>query len=183
MPKNRPITDIWGKDFNWSGIDLKIKTGLWDYYQRISSTKTGLYLHGIAGSGKTTIAVNMGIEWNKMNHQYQAKAIDWIELLQAIKTFPENRSMEQFSMIYNLEHCHNKRLIIFDDFGAGRYTENAIEVTENIIRRLEKVGVICIFTSNVSPEKIIELYSDQVWSRICGMTVQIEMGGRDWRVR
>ena len=182
LPKNRPIANIWTDDFQWNDIYPKDILFLNKWRGMVPDVKTGIYLHGIAGSGKTTVAVNMGMCWDRKCN-YKTRAYDWIDLIKAIKTLPDYRSQEEFAMIYNLEKGQTKSLIIFDDFGAGKYTENVIETTENIIRRLEKVGAICIFTSNVTPEKIVEIYSEQVWSRICGMTVQIELGGRDWRVR
>jgi len=54
--------------------------------------------------------------------------------------------------------------------------------TENILRQLEKNGVIVILTSNMPPEKIPEIYPEQVYSRIMSMVALIKTDGKDYRL-
>lgn len=101
-----------------------------------------------------------------------------------MKTFPERRDMEQNAIILNLQNnSFRNGLLIIDDFGAGRITEAVADSIETLIRNWEKKGTNIIFTTNISPDKIMVTFNEQLWSRICGMTVPIEITGRDWRVK
>jgi DNA replication protein DnaC len=182
LPTNRPITNIWSKDFIW--CDGDVKKNIRAFWERIPKVNSGLLIHGIAGTGKTTIAVNIAREWKRKVPGAHIGGYDFFDILNAMKTFPERRDIKENAILWNLQNnTFPNGLLIIDDFGAGRITEAAADSIETLIRNWEKKGTNIIFTTNISPDKIMEIFNEQLWSRICGMTVQIEITGRDWRVK
>jgi DNA replication protein DnaC len=141
-----------------------------------------MFLQGTAGTGKTTIAVNICNEWKIKAPIAHIGAFDFFEILTAAKTFQEQRTAQQEAILWNLQNSRYDLLVI-DDFATGRITEAAADVIEIMVRTWEKKGLTVIFTTNVNPDKIVEMFNEQLWSRICGMTAYVELTGNDWRVR
>ena len=187
LPEHRPFTPIYSDKFLWEE-NRDVEKVIMNYYNHIPDVKTGLFLSGPAGTGKTTIAVSIGQRWlvETPPRDRYVHAYDWFDLCDSIKTLPEYRSQKQQALLFNLTYLPSygkpHGLMIIDDFASGRMTENVLSETEKIIRNLEKQGSIVIFTTNAKPDKIIELYNDQVWSRICSMTFHVELSGKDHRV-
>ena len=143
-----------------------------------------MFIQGSAGTGKTTIAVNIANEWKHKAPSSNVAGYDFFNLLTAIKILPEDRSMEQNATLWNLQNSgFIGGLVVIDDFAAGRITEAAADTVETLIRNWEKKGTNVIFTTNVHPDKIVDIFNEQLWSRICGMTAYVELTGKDWRVK
>jgi len=172
------MTNIWNKDFIWHNAETKKKIEV--YWDDIPVVGIGLFIYGAAGTGKTTIAVSLARWWKYRSPISRVVGYDFFDILSAIKTLPEYRDLKQNATLWNLQNSKYDLLVI-DDFGAGRITDAAADTVETMIRTWEKKGTIVIFTTNVHPDKIVETFNEQLWSRICGMTAYIEIEGKDWR--
>ncbi len=182
LPESRPLTNIWKNDFVWCNKDAREKVV--NFWNRIPVTHIGMFLQGPAGTGKTTIAVNIANEWKRKAPSSNVVGHDFFDILTAIKTLPEYRTVEQNATLWNLQNSgFSGGLIVIDDFAAGRITEAAADTVETLIRKWEKKGTNVIFTSNIHPDKIVETFNEQLWSRICSMTAYVELTGKDWRIR
>ena len=188
LPCDKPVLNAFESDlFDWNCVSTEDRETLFKYYQKLPNVKKGFFLYGPAGTGKTTVAVNIGNELTRKlsiekGRQWKPiRAYPWFKLSEAIKTFPKDRTQEQESMIYNLKKGYVPELIIFDDFAAGSMSNTVQDDIEFIIRRLEMKGANVIFTGNIIPQIITKIFNEQLFSRIASMTVIIEFNGEDWR--
>ena len=75
-----------------------------------------------------------------------------------------------------------KRLII-DDIGAEKVTEWVRERLVSIINTRVSSGLSTIYTSNLSPDELVEQFEERVGSRVIGCSQIVKISGKDRRGR
>lgn len=167
-------------------------------------TGVGLYLFGVpskenpkgTGTGKTTAAVAILIEYLRQRTIMETKKERRIEEVPAFFM-----KMAKFQNVYNSQFRGSKEvtdtnadkyqalkkkmqkcdLLVLDDIGLRGTTEALQNEIYEIIDDRDTNGRATIFTSNVPLEEIAEILSEQIASRIEGMTYAIGFGGKDYR--
>ena len=71
--------------------------------------------------------------------------------------------------------------LVLDDLGVERGTEWEEEVLYGLIDARYAEEMFTVVTTNASLEKIEEISSGRIWSRLHEMCSWVEMTGRDWR--
>lgn len=135
-----------------------------DNFDEIKKTKTGLYIFGDTGNGKTYIASAIANELLHKGYKVlMTKNNDAIKQLNETSTYFK-------SLILEMD------LIIIDDFGANRETDFQLEQVYNLINFLYSNKKVVIFTTNIPR---IELGNEQnitkkrIYDRVIEMTYGI----------
>lgn len=164
----------------------------------------GLYLYGVpneanpkgTGTGKTTTAIALIIEYLRERVRMEAKGIKPIDGLPAYFV-----KMSKFQNVYNSMFRGSKDkteeaanifsalkkkmtsadLLVIDDIGLRGMTEALQNELYEVIDEREMNGRSTILTSNTPLDDMGEIVSEQVVSRIDGMAYQIPLGGKDYR--
>lgn len=164
----------------------------------------GLYLFGVpskenpkgTGTGKTTAAVAIIIEYLRQRTIMESKKERPIDEVPAFFM-----KMAKFQNIFNSQFRGSKDttdanadkyqllkkkmmktdLLVLDDIGLRGTTESLQNEIYEIIDDRDTNGKATIFTSNVPIDQINEILSEQIASRIEGMTFAIPFGGKDNR--
>jgi DNA replication protein DnaC len=164
----------------------------------------GLFLYSVpnkenplgTGTGKTTMATAIGNEYLKARIIEHASGKRLIEVQPTLFV-----RVAEFQNLYNkqfrgtveeqeeisskfsslVERMKEAELLILDDISLRSSTEALTNVIYEIIDDRYISGKPIIFTSNYPVQKIGEILSPQVQSRIEGMTEQIAFVGKDFR--
>lgn len=164
----------------------------------------GLFLYSVAsasnklgtGTGKTTTATALGNEYLKariIEHasgktEIKHQPTVYIRVAELQNTYNKQfrggfDEQEQATSKFNkmLKRMENAELLIMDDISLRASTEAFTNVLYDILddRYINEKPII--FTSNFPIEKIGEVLSPQIQSRIEGMTEQIAFKGKDFR--
>lgn len=141
-------------------------------------TRTGLYLWGPPGSGKTTLA------WALMEIAAK-KALSTLgyEMPHLLATAREAMKLEADAPG---RACREVKLLLLDDLGAERFTEFAAQTVGEIITYRYSQHLPTLFTSNLSPERLREpstpwlgSYADErIAERIREMCQPVFVGGK-----
>lgn len=145
----------------------------------------GLYIWGKStGNGKTSWACKI------MSHYFRKIAFDTgLEnegLYIFLPTFLEDlrNSFDDmdpdFEQVLSMLKCC--KLLIIDDVGTERVTEWVRERLVSIINTRVGAGLATIYTSNLSPEELLEKLGDRVSSRVLDRATVVEITGGDRRV-
>jgi len=151
----------------------KIKT----FIEEPKTEKTGLFLYGKCGTGKTYAM--MAIKKNLLLREIQFKFWNSTELS---ATFREEAVSETYRnhTINNL--MESDKLLLIDDFCAEKYSEFLEECFYRIINKCWNENIPVIISSNFSLKEISERIGDRIASRIAGMCEIIELTGKDKRI-
>lgn len=145
----------------------------------------GLYIWGKStGNGKTSWACKI------MSHYFRKIAFDTgLEnegLYIFLPTFLEDlrNSFDDmdpdFEQVLSMLKCC--KLLIIDDVGTERVTEWVRERLVSIINTRVGAGLATIYTSNLSPEELLEKLGDRVSSRVLDRATVVEITGGDRRM-
>lgn len=143
---------------------------------KAGKTQKGLYLYGLAGSGKTHLAAAIG---TKLMLDVSARFITVPELLIDIrKTFGKN---DQDNTI--LDRLASAGLLILDDLGSEKPTEWVQETLFVLIDRRYTAYRPTIITSNDSLDQLKNKLGYRIASRIAEMTEVVELRANDYRLK
>ena len=143
--------------------------------------RNGLFIYGEVGVGKTHIACAMAKEI--MNNGFEVMFYNTGKFLEMLrnefnKDFNEN---EDYKGLFQ-EAMDFKGILILDDIGAEKVSDWVIERLYLIINEKYESMIPVIFTSNCDKEILSARLGDRIVSRIAGMTVTLEIPGRDRRL-
>ncbi len=143
-----------------------------------------LYLHSTTmGCGKSSWAIRM-IEsyfnhiWPKTDLTCRALFVSVPRFLLALK---ENISGNNNYATYIQEHILSADLVVWDDIAAKVGTEFELNHLLSLIETRTSAGKSNIYTSNLNPEEMRVALGDRITSRICNLSIDIELHGKDKR--
>lgn len=142
------------------------------------SRENGLYLWGSVGSGKTHLASAIGIESIKSGRR-----------VRFVKAATVSASMGYSRMDEAIEVFKSPDLLIIDDLGMDNISEWSTSRMRLAIDSRYDTGKPTIITSNYSRNQLAQLVAQSddmtaraIASRVCEMTVAIEISGKDRRI-
>ena len=168
-------------------IDEKSYNELGEIRKNIKSFVQGgnnLYIYSnIPGNGKTSWAIKLMKEylykiWPEAQMTCKVLFINVPKFLLALKA---NISKQSDYISYINEFVNDVDLIVWDDIGTKSATEFEHEHLLSIIDSRLIEGKSNIFTSNMNPERLLELVGERLTSRIVNPSIQIEFKGADKR--
>jgi DNA replication protein DnaC len=143
--------------------------------------KSGLYLYGPIGTGKTHLASAITRKLFQKNCKYNIKFYSCPYFLDTIRKSYGNEynNRDEDDVLYEAE---NSSLLILDDIGSERATDWAIETLFKIINFRYEHCSVTIFTSNLNPDELHNNLGERTVSRIIGMCNCCCVGGSDYRI-
>jgi DNA replication protein DnaC len=142
--------------------------------RRWAEGNSNIFLFGQVGVGKTYLA-SAAMNSRKSGDCYFENVSDMLRRFrESVKTHSESRVLSEIE---------NRDAILFDDIGAHRVSDYAVEILLELLGRLvayRKRGFL--FTSNYSSEQIAERLSESVASRLLALAEPIEITGPDRRL-
>ena len=158
-----------------------IPSNIQDLVNNIKTSRKGIYIYGSCGTGKTHIcyAIVKKIE----DEMFKIKLWSLPELLRFLKRdFDEANKQKDFDNTNFAEVINFKGILVIDDIGAEKKSEWVEETLYTIINKRYEDVLPTIFTSNYSPEQLIERLGDRIVSRIVGSCDVVELKGEDKRL-
>lgn len=153
-----------GTDFKWLDAYGKVVDWMKDNHNK------GLLLMGPNGTGKTTIADK--ILRNVLNDY-------WSKVFR--KDAPVMGSFNAYTLKAADEYNYNK---FIDDIGSETLDVSYGKVTDlfsKIVYDAEKMGLMLICTSNLTPDELKQKYGMRTWDRIRSMMYQVTIKGDSLR--
>lgn len=143
-----------------------------------------LFIHStISGNGKTTWAIRM-VEsffdkiWIKSPLECRALFISVPTLLISLKDDIHEKSDY---IKYIKENITKADIVIWDDIAAKTGTEYEVNNLLSLIDTRITLGKTNIFTSNLNKDEMMKALGSRLTSRICNLSVDIELVGSDKR--
>lgn len=143
-----------------------------------------LFIHSpICGNGKTSFSIRMiesyfGKIWPKCDLSCHALFINVPRFLLALKA---NIDKPNDYATYIMDHALEADLVVWDDIAAKTGTEYEINNLLSLIDSRIGMGKSNIYTSNLNAGEIKAALGKRLASRICGMSEDIELKGKDKR--
>lgn len=143
---------------------------------------SGVFIHGVVGSGKTFLACKVMLAFMKENYVTRNGFKSYLfcnvpDLLQRLKAGIKDNL--ETSIVEELTHVD---LLIFDDIGVGKESEWFHNILYLIINHRYAEMKPTIFTSNKTEDELVHILDDRIVSRIAGMTIPIERKPKDYRI-
>lgn len=136
--------------------------------------KTGLYLYGGCGTGKTYTLY--AIYRNAILNGYRSRIYNVVELL---RLFKKDFNLDE----RNFEKCLDYEGVLFlDDLGAEKNSEFVDETLYHLINTRNEKMLPTLFSSNLSLKELAEKNGDRLASRIVEMCEVVELKGEDKRL-
>jgi DNA replication protein len=171
------------RDKNEAGIAFKVHGGNREAYDRLinyannfsKETKTGFYLYGPVGVGKSLLAKK--VMTIVLNRAYSAYITNVSKLMNDIKKELSTYSRETF------DYCISVDLLVIDDIGVEKATEYDVEQLFLILESRWREYKPIIFTSNHNLDELTSKYKDKgrLYSRINGTCFSYFIDGPDNR--
>lgn len=167
-----------------------------DLFEKLPTSRRGIFIHGDVGTGKTHIAYALRNAWEKPvertrtnllegkeeKYLHTRKALFWntTELLRSIKgDFDKSPAERERAEERLMEH---QGLLFLDDLGSERMSEWVAETFYLVINYRYNRMLPTIFTSNFGVADLAERIGDRTVSRIVGSSDVVELQGPDRRI-
>ena len=145
------------------------------YASDFSKTSPSLLLYGMTGLGKTHLSLAIAGKAVAAGHGVIYTSAQ--NLFNRLEREKFGRS-EDTNTEQSILDCD---LLIIDDLGAEFSTQFTISALYNIINCRDLEGKPTIISTNLSPEKLKDTYSDRIASRILSNYVILQFDGADIR--
>lgn len=157
--------------------NLKLCGRYCDTFSKMCENNQGLLFWGNVGTGKSFAAACIA-------HELLAKGIpvvmtSFVKLLEVIQQGDDKES----EIIRKLDSA---KLVIFDDLGAERNTDYALEKVYNIIDSRYRARLPMLLTTNLSVQDMMEeddIRYKRIYDRIFEVCYPMEFTGTSWRKR
>lgn len=136
-----------------------------------------LFVYGNCGTGKTHLSAAMQYYYN--TNSVECSLIFSADLFIKLRNSFTKAEETEFEIIKAATAAH---LVIFDDIGAQKLSDYAIEAWYGIIDARYRNESPTVFTSNLKLGEICKCMSDRIASRLASGIV-FEMGGEDRRFK
>ena len=143
-----------------------------------------LYLHShTCGNGKTSCAIKLlkaylDKIWARSAPECRGLFISVPRFLIALKNQIDN--YDEYAE-YIQAHIEKADLVVWDDIAAKTGTDYEINRLLSFIDTRISLGKSNIFTSNLSSKEIYRALGDRLGSRICNLSIEVELNGKDKR--
>jgi DNA replication protein DnaC len=141
-------------------------------------TKTGLYLFGPCGAGKTLLATKIILETDFFSKMIVSESDLYKRLTPRI-----DDPMRQKDIDEEMSRFKNIELLVIDDLGIGRATQWKTETLFEILSCRIDNALPTFFTSNETPKSLHNSIDKRNVSRISELAIPYPVGGRDHRLR
>ncbi|MHC1722532.1 MAG: ATP-binding protein [Aminipila sp.] len=144
-------------------------------FDEMYKTNTGLLLWGDVGNGKTFSACCIGNAL--LSKSVPVMITDFTKMLNKLQGMRDNR-------LEFIEEFNHYKLLIFDDFGAERSTDYALEQILYVVDQRYKNKQPVIFTTNLSVEEIKnpkDASYSRIYDRVLEMCVPVKFNGESKR--
>lgn len=146
-----------------------------DRFDEMMKKNQGLLLYGDVGTGKSFAAACIANDL--LSKKYPVIMTSFVKILSLI----QSREMQDAEILERMEKVD---LVIFDDLGAERGTDYALEKVYEIVDGRCRQNLPMIFTTNLTKEAM-ETESDirysRIYDRILGNCYPMEFKGSSWR--
>lgn len=174
---------------NWSlntyDSDLKSAKNFAKYALGKIGSIENVFLHGNAGSGKTTLACATLTEYmidQLRNHPESVKQPNLGIFINGNEFFAQLKLTMYTPEFADLESTvKTAPLLVFDDITALRFSEFATDVLYRIFDHRLSNGLPTIVTSNFSPEEFRRKVDEYLASRVLAGSLKVNVNGRDLR--
>jgi DNA replication protein DnaC len=157
----------------------------------------GLFIYGIAGSGKTLYACSLAFEFLRRSYIFpeypsgrQITFTNVPNLLEEIrasfnisKKYEEGQQEEQKTTKEILDYYSSTDILILDDLGTERSTEWTLQILQILINNRYENILPTIITSNLGLKALSEQLDDRISSRIYEMCSVKNLGKEDHRLK
>jgi len=118
-----------------------------DFWKDNLDKHCGLVLYGIAGSGKTHLAISIGKVWaNKGNKVLLIEIDEFLTRLRSSSMFKSNDEYTEYEIIQKIK---DHKLVILNDLGTNpNYTGKDFERLQSIIDIIWKHEILLVLTTN-----------------------------------
>lgn len=141
-------------------------------------SKTGLYLFGPCGVGKTLLATKIILESSAKSKLIISELDLYKRLTPRIGNFERQENIDE-----EIYWFKNVQLLIIDDLGVGATSPWKTETLFEILSyRIDK-ALPTFFTSNQTPITLLDKLDKRNISRISELSVPCYIGGKDHRLR
>jgi len=148
-----------------------------DQFELMVSKNQGLLLCGGVGTGKTFAAACIANQL--LDKGIPVVMTSFVRLIQLI----QNGDMKDTEIIEKMKRA---KLVIFDDLGAERSTDYALEKVYSIVDARYGQKLPCIFTSNIPLKEMQEdddVRFSRIYDRIFSNCYPLQLTGASWRKR
>ena len=145
-----------------------------------------LYIHSKqCGNGKTSIALRLAQSY--LNHVWLISPLTckvlFINVPRYLLEIKANISEPSEYVEHIRKNVLNADLVIWDDIGTKGLTQFEHENVLSLINARLDAGKANIYTSNLSKEELRDSIGDRLYSRVYGLSDDIELFGDDYRSR
>lgn len=138
---------------------------------------TGLFLHGVPGCGKTSLAA--GLVRELLWRGETARMVVVPRLLQALRVATWNNRVDEQEL---LERYSKAPVLVLDDLGAEEKNDRTMDRLYLVVNDRYQECRTTVITSNLSIPEISEKLHARLASRIAEMCVKVEFPAKDYRV-
>jgi DNA replication protein DnaC len=179
-----PKRYFYAKKTDISGVHWKLTEG----YR--TGQREGLYIHGIAGCGKSYLAaalIRARVESIKVNVEIEdasllSPGMLWVSvtdlLLEIKRSFKDDSDATEDEVIGKYSRV---KYLTLDDIGVEKTTDWVLQTLYTIIDRRYRDMMRTVITSNLTLDQAADKLGDRIASRIAGMCDVIELKGKDRR--
>jgi DNA replication protein DnaC len=140
--------------------------------------RTGLYLFGPCGVGKTLLATKIILESSTESKLIISESDIYKRLTPRIGNFERQENIDE-----EVYWFKNVQLLVIDDLGIGMTSPWKTETLFDILSyRIDK-GLSTFFTSNIVPNTLSKNLDKRNVSRISELSIPCYIGGKDHRIR
>lgn len=150
-----------------------------ELFEKIKTTRKGIYIHGAVGTGKTHVAYAL-YKYCMQKSGVRGRFWNTTELLRDIRldydrdAFSKHRTEQDLMVLQSI--------LFLDDIGAEKNSDWATETFYMIINRRYNDRLPMIFTSNLSVGQLSTHLDDRTASRIAETCDIVELKGKDRRL-
>lgn len=178
-----------------NSIDNKTKDLSFNHIEMIATdkVKTGLYLYGGVGAGKSALSCTLLNHFLRvtLNSYFEGRATDFadeqftpilfVPFVDYCEMYKERFSTQDELYLMINKNLWRSDLIIFDDVGAEENTERNKTLLFRLLDDAQNNLRTYILTSNLTPEQFLSRYGERSYSRLENCCEMYQVLNKDLR--
>jgi DNA replication protein DnaC len=149
---------------------------LWEILDKKDRGNNWIFFCGKAGTGKTFSAI-----FTVLLAVYKEMSAYFVNVTELLENMRPNRIQEDSAVVL-LQKCQEVDVLVLDDIGHEKASDWVKERLYLIINSRWDKGKITVFTSNFAVERLKDMVSEAVYSRVKGDALEVFMKGEDKRI-